>query len=269
MVINSTIEAFFLKRYRAVRDLFRIPTVKNNKKNFIVYGLLIFATALLVFVPWLKDHFPNPHLSPTKKDAEPLRDVESSRPNLNSVQGHHGRIKNDTKYETSLNESEKKLFFNDIQVVFGSLALATVDPTTLAPHLSKLNARGTAGLEAIIKELRNPAGSDDSIKRRMHLIDYLNYRMAWDKKARIAAKDLVLGSIPADTPLRYQATTLIEKAEIVGGLAALDFDETSLLLRSIGEGRLKRIAINAARDALINQGLPGEEVERKINFVSR
>lgn len=269
MVINSIIQAVFLKRYRAVTDLFRNHQVKNRKKNFIVSGLLIFAIALLVFFPWLKNHSSDPHLSATSTAAEPHREAESSIFNLNSVDGHLGRIKNETIQETSLNESEKKIFFNDIQVVFGSLALATVDPTTLAPHLSKLNARGTSGLDAIIKDLRNPAETDDAIKRRMHLIDYLNYRMAWDTKARNVAKDLVLESIPADTPLRYQATTLIEKAEIVGGLAALDFDETSLLLRTISDGRLKRIATNAARDALINQGLPREEVDRKINLVSK
>ena len=162
---------------------------------------------------------------------------------------------------------ERAAFFEGIAHVFGTIGVATVDPATMAPHLSRLNARGVEGLKAVVSELEKPALSDQAVQQRIHLIDYLNYRIRWDPQAKVAARQLIARPLSDSTPPRYRATTIIEKSEMIGGLAVIDWSETADLLRSMDNGRIKRIAMKSAFASLVEHGQGKEEALAKIRAV--
>jgi hypothetical protein len=227
---------------------------------------LFLGIALAIY--WVSDYHKRPHVFP-KSDAifsssMALSPKYSDSPTRNSVPRAATYVEGNANH---LSPDEREAFFDDISQVFGTIGVATVDAESMAPHLSKLNARGVPGLSAVVAELNEPPTTDPGVQQRIHLVDYLNYRMRWDPMAKTLARQIIETKVPEQTPLRYQAATIIEKSDMISGLAAVDWNEAADALRALGNSRLRRIALKSAFESLVDHGETKEEALAKIRNI--
>ena len=251
-----------------------LVSIKLIKKRFFIpIGLM--AGGLIVFFLLVG----RSRLADTKQNIKESVDATEKKTELHSIKlgqnaasvappdTHRSLVLSPNSEMPSLNADEKEVFFKEIAHIFGTLGVATIDPAVMEPHLSRLNGRGAAGLVALVGALARPALSDPAVQQRIHLIDYLNYRIKWDPMAKSMARALILAPIPKDSELRYQATSMIEKSEILAGLVAVDWDEAVATLRALDNDRIKRIALKSAFEVLINQGHGKEDALAKVKII--
>lgn len=154
----------------------------------------------------------------------------------------------------SLSDQEKREFFDEIRGVFSKLILSSLDKETLKIHLSKLNQRGEAGMNAVVESLEKIPSSDEGIETRLALIDYLVYRSKFDTKSRDNLKILASSPMDPSTPSRYRAVILADKAELVGGLAGLDWTAASKIIGSTQDNLQRTLMISEAYEGIIAKG---------------
>ncbi len=172
-----------------------------------------------------------------------------------------------TESDTDLTPKAREVFFTEIETVFGTLAVSGVPTKKLNKHLAQLNSRGAAGLRAVVTSLALPATEDSKVKRRIFLVDYLSYRMRWDDAAKKAAVQLVNSPIPANTPLRYRATTIAEHSELIEALIRIDWDMAVALIQKSQISQIRRLGIFAAYEHLLNTGLSKMDAVAKVRAV--
>jgi hypothetical protein len=166
-----------------------------------------------------------------------------------------------------LSSTDRKVFFDEIETVFGTLVLGGLSPAALQERLAKLNALGAAGLSAVVSELEAPAREDSQVRRRLFLVDYLAYRMRWDERAKDEALRLASATIPSTIPARYRATTLAEQSELIEAFVRTDWDAGTTLIREARSPQLKRLGALAAYEHLLNTGLSQADAAAKVRAV--
>lgn len=165
-------------------------------------------------------------------------------------------------------DDEGKKFTSDVTRVFGTLVISSPNPEYLRRHLAKLNEQGKSAIDFISKELSHPASQDSEVKQRLYLIDYLNYRLRWDQAAMEQARQIVEEPIPANTPIRYRATTIVEKSEIIEGIARVNWKLAAELIIATNSDQIKRLASSASYYALVDGGKTKEEAKRMVKTIN-
>jgi hypothetical protein len=96
--------------------------------------------------------------------------------------------------------------------------------------------------------------SDRDIEPRLALIDYLVYRAKFDPKAKQQLVRVASTPIPDGTPDRYLAASLADRAEMTGGLAGLDWETASNVIRNTKEPLLKQLMSSESYYTLVAHG---------------
>lgn len=166
-----------------------------------------------------------------------------------------------------LSSTDRKVFFKELETVFGTLAVSGAPASTINTHLARLNSRGATGLSAVVAVLNTPAADDSQVKQRLFFVDYLSYRMRWDAAAKDAVTRLATASIPLDTPLRYRATTIAEQSELIEALIRNDFETGVAIVKAAQVPQLRRLGVLAVYEHLLNSGLSTSEAVTKVRAV--
>ena len=229
---------------------------------FAVAGLLATAGAFLLFRP--------PESASSKPRNPPTVSTPSSLSLPMTVStprtaGTPTGVKSSSSNE--LSPSQKRAFFAEIEQVFGTLAVGGAPSEVINKHLSQLNARGPAGLRAVVETLAKPATNDSQVKPRLFLLDYLAYRLRWDESAKAAAVAIAGTKIPEGTPTRYRATTIAEQSEIIEALIRLDWATGTRIIQKSSVPQLRRLGSHAAYEHLLNIGLSKAEAFAKVRGV--
>ena len=88
-------------------------------------------------------------------------------------------------------------------------------------RIVQLNTQITPALPQLLQELQSVPSNAKVLKRRMALVDYFRYRMRWDEEIIPTLVAYIrAGSDARDTKVR--AMVLADKAELLGGVAAVD-----------------------------------------------
>lgn len=88
-------------------------------------------------------------------------------------------------------------------------------------RIVQLNAEINPVLPQMLQELKSLPNNDKVLKRRMALVDYFRYRMHWDE----AIIPTLVAYIKADSDThdtKVRAMVMADKAELLGGVAAVD-----------------------------------------------
>ena len=168
----------------------------------------------------------------------------------------------------SMEAPERQQFYSEIATVFGSMTISGASAEQLNAALSRLNERGQLGLKEVVRSLSKPARTDPEVRERLFLVDYLNYRLRWDEEAKAAAIQLASCSIPNSTPLRYRATTIAEQAEIIEGIARVDWNTAADLIGQSKNRQIRRLASSAAYYHFIETGLDEGEALTRVRSVN-
>jgi hypothetical protein len=158
------------------------------------------------------------------------------------------------KFGPTLTEVEKKQFYTELNALFSKIAPATLDKDVLKQKLILLNQRGEAGVKAITETLSKTPTHDSEVEPRLALIDYLIYRGQFDETSKDQLEKLASEPVPNGIPLRYRATIIADKAEILGGLAALDWDRAAKIIASTEDKVLKPLMSDEAYHYLTSRG---------------
>jgi hypothetical protein len=155
---------------------------------------------------------------------------------------------------TQLSEAGKAKFFSEIEEVFTKQSPGSLNRQNLRRKLIELNKRGESGTQAIIEQLNKTPSSDAEVEPRLAMIDYLAYRARFDSKALDGLERLASQAIEAGVPLRYQATLMADKAELLGSLAAVDWGRASVILSGEENNLLKQLMASESYHGLLKGG---------------
>jgi len=148
---------------------------------------------------------------------------------------------------------DKETFLNEVALVFAS-APNSLDREDLHRKISRLNERGDAATAAVVEFLQKSPSSDNDIEPRLAMIDYLVYRAKFDMKAKHHLIDLASTPIPEGIPERYLASSLADRAEMTGGLAGLDWQAASNIIRATQDSLLKQLMTSESYYNLLAHG---------------
>jgi len=200
--------------------------------------------------------------------SEPIR-VKSTGLNLATVNGHPltqavDLPKIDFTVDEPLPPEIEQQFFAEVEDVFSNKAAHYVNSDDFDSYLSALNARQRRGVRSLCNKLSAASQNDREAQAKMAYVDYLVYRAHWDEAIR---SDLIaVATAPVETisNSRYLATRIAEDAELIKGMANIDFETTIKSVASLPDGTQRRYALSAIHDALFNQGLSWDAAVQKI-----
>lgn len=167
-----------------------------------------------------------------------------------------------------LDAEDTKEFFAELETVFLTKATASLNGDALRTHLGRLNERGERGVRSILNQLAKVPKSDKEVQTRLALVDYLRYRMRWDPKLPKAAFDLAVTPIAADTPRRYKAVLMADKAELVNGLSRVNWALAADAIAAESDPTLKDLFAYEAFHGLLSAGQSREEALRAVQTVA-
>ncbi|MBF0440831.1 MAG: hypothetical protein HQK54_02905 [Oligoflexales bacterium] len=163
----------------------------------------------------------------------------------------------ETKSPRRLSSEEKVIFFKEVSNFF-SKASSILDKESLKDELSNLNERGEGGVYAIVEILQKDPTKDSEVEERLPLIDYLVYRSRFDPLAKGYLERLASKPIEESTPLRYRAMLIADKAEMLGGLAGVDWESAAKIILSTKDNLQRSLMANEAYYNLVARGASSE-----------
>ena len=233
----------------------------KNKPRFVT-GVLLALLAGGIFTLNARHEQKNAKVSRAEsKDSIPLVSIQKT------IVGMPSSKITPVHQQEGLTEKEKAAFLNDVQFVFGKLALAGVDKEAMAEHLSRLNRRGSAGVEAIAQILAKPTTVNKEVRQRIALVDYLAYRARWDENTKSKIISILELNFPNNVPTKYRSVLIAERAELLGSLAALDWQAAMPLLAKISDPLFRKYAASEAAFKLAERGISFEQAKSQVRTV--
>jgi hypothetical protein len=171
------------------------------------------------------------------------------------------------KFGPTLTDVEKKQFYTELNEVFSKVALSTLDKESLKPKLSKLNERGEAGVKAIVETLNKAPQTDGDVEQRLPMIDYLVYKSRFDSQAKDQLEKLASQPIDEDIPVRYRAMLIADRAELLGGLAGVDWDKAAKIIASTKDKLQRSLMANEAYYNLVARGTSSDHAANLVKEV--
>lgn len=159
---------------------------------------------------------------------------------------------------------EEQKFLTEVIEVFRGKARSYANPDDLSPYLSSLNSRYRRGVKTILNKLKTESTSDSDAMDKMSYVDYLNYRMRWDKNLLDDVGELVKEPLDSFKSKRYMALRMAENVELITGFAVVDVDRAISTALEIEDERMKKLALGGIHDTLINLGQTWESSTEKI-----
>ncbi|MDQ3231948.1 MAG: hypothetical protein M3Q07_09025 [Pseudobdellovibrionaceae bacterium] len=163
-----------------------------------------------------------------------------------------------------LSPEEEQKFLAEVIDVFRVKARSYANPDDLSPYLSNLNSRYRRGVRTILNKLRAESTSDSDAMDKMSYVDYLNYRMRWDKNILDDIGEIVKDPLDSFKSKRYMALRMAENVELISGVAVVDVDRAIKAALEIEDDRMKKLALGGIHDTLINLGQTWESSTEKI-----
>ena len=236
------------------------------KKNQLVaglgFGLLLFGGVSVYFVTPRENANRTPDNTQSNRSSDIQKQISSP---LNSKAQSSAPVAN--LNATTLTQAQKTEFYKDVDFVFGKLAVAGLDKEVMGDHLSRLNRSGRAGVEALAQTLATPTIIDTEVRQRISMVDYLLYRARWDEFAKQKVVELAALEIPNTVPAKYRGAVIAERAELLGGLAKLDWSVASGLLANISDPLLRKYASSEATFNLAQSGMTFEQATLQVRKI--
>jgi hypothetical protein len=240
----------------------------KSKKIFFSSGVLLAALGMVIFFqqqkPPLKDSEVNLKSVSIVKRVTKSASPEKEASKAISLNPSQEEAKN---FGPSLTDTEKKQFYTELTEFFSKIALSTLDKEALKPRLSKLNERGAAGVNAIVETLEQSPQSDDDVESRLPMIDYLVYKSRFDSQAKEQLEKLASKPIENSVPVRYRAMLLADRAELLGGLAGIDWDKAAKIIASTKDKLQRSLMANEAYYNLVARGTSSDHAVSLIKEV--
>lgn len=167
----------------------------------------------------------------------------------------------------TLSPAETQAFVKEIDQTFAVLMVAGVNSDQINKSLSRLNERREAGVRAVLEILSSVPRNDEEVRERISMVDYLLYRSRWDEDTRGEAIRLATTPVPNSGSSKFKAAVTVERSEIIGRMAAIDWSLTSKALQSIEHPSTRRVAAAEAVFALAEQGMPMSDARKKVKEV--
>lgn len=237
----------------------------DRKSLYRGLGLLGAVFAGAVFIPW-KGFHPGQNAQTqrfilSQADSK-IQDSQDSRQTRSTISG-----KVLSADQNKLTPEELQAFIVELENTFSFLAVAGVNEEQINKNLSLLNERKEAGARALIQILSVAPSHETKVRERISMVDYLVYRARWDENTREEILNLATSPIPDSVSPKLKGVLVVERAEILGRLAALDWESTQMALKGLEHPILRRLAASEAVFALAEQGMTMDEARSKIKEV--
>ncbi len=173
-------------------------------------------------------------------------------------------LSNRDRSNPDLTDLELKEFVKDLDKIFGFLVIGGVNEEEINRQLSKLNERREAGVRAILKILSSAPAYDSQVRERISMVDYLVYRARWDEDTRAQILQLAIREIDPSISPKLKGAMVVERAEIIGKIAAFDWHASSQALQSLELPSARKVAAAESVFALTDQGIPLDEARKMV-----
>ena len=243
------------------------------RSNSRIKSVAIWGLFLLVTVCSLCVTFKNSKTLGGKKSVNPVV-AQAHVQRVNALDSSHGinaeqgreHAAPGKRSSPKLNAKEEE-FLSDVENLFGKVLIAGLDKEATREHLSRLNERGVAGAKLIALKLTQPPLEEVEIRARIAFADYLLYRARFDLESRQLALELSK-SVPSESiPTKIRGAMFAERGELLGGLVAIDFEETKDVLANLKNPLLRRIAAAETVIRLTQEGMKLEDARSKVKAV--
>ncbi|WP_437755729.1 hypothetical protein [Sorangium sp. So ce1389] len=170
----------------------------------------------------------------------------------------------DYEVDAPLPPDEEEIFLSEVNEVFTHY-VNWLNEYERNEKLSELNARVRRGVRSLLNHIRSPSQNDEQVRRKLSMVDYLTYRMAWDPSIREDVVALVKEPTTSITEQRYRASRIAENAELMAGLLRVDRELALETLAEIEDPLTRRFAAARMTDMLMDwQGLSPEAASNTI-----
>lgn len=146
-----------------------------------------------------------------------------------------------------------RLFSNDLKIVFQHLNLGGTTRQQAQNKIFELNEQWSNVRLIFLEEIRKPLSPKD-LDVRMAMVDYLKYRVGFDDSVLIEVENLIKEKIPSEFPTKQRAFATADKAELAGGLAAVDWERTRNSINALMDPLLIDLALSESYYGLISSG---------------
>lgn len=231
------------------------------KITFVSSGFILIACALMA-TKWrpIQDDATSPGVSISQN-------LNNKALKLIATESETKVTRNSPRDSKDLTADEIKSFVADVDKTFGTLVVAGVNEDEINKSLSRLNERREAGVRALIKILSVAPNQETEVRERISIVDYLIYRSRWDDETRAKILRLATSEIPSSVPDKLKGAMVVERSEIIGRLAAIDWDSTRQALQSLEHTATRQVAAAEAVMTLAEQGMPLEQARQKVKDV--
>ncbi len=248
-------------------DLLSGPTLPNETKEQVMrFRRIAIPATFLLLVATVVIHFSGRKSVINPEVNKPLKASTTTVPQeagslSKTPTAPHGKSER-------LSQKEEVKFVGELENMFRDQAVHAADPESLRPVLSALNARGRAGVVSIVARLGSTPTSDQEVHLRLSLVDYLKYRVRWDKQVQDDIAKIVSDPIPQNAPPKWVAAIIADRAELLNGLAHVNWEKAADLLRSLPASKLKEVASFEVWMSLVEQGMPREAALKQVQNIN-
>lgn len=141
--------------------------------------------------------------------------------------------------ESDQTNPDLEVIYSELEDIF--LHSIGVNKELTNSRIQQLNAEINPALPQLLAELKSLPANEKLLKRRMALVDYFRYRMRWDSTV-IPTLVAYIGEDIVASDAKVQAMVMADKAELLGGVAAVDPDLARDIASDISDPLMQDLA---------------------------
>ncbi len=217
-------------------------------------------------------------LDQNSASIETTRSIETASGHVNSTPQTNSSARIDSHTDSQalpkisgrslkLTTAQENVFVAELTSVFTDLIIHTIDRDAIRIALSNLNRRGRAGVDLIKKELSRAPTNETEIRQRLGMVDYLKYRIRWDEQVQEDISSIIRSPLQPETSKKYLAAAIMDRAELLNGLAHANQDLAVKLFKEIHNPLLRKMASHELFYSFIEKGLPREIALQEIQKI--
>ena len=110
----------------------------------------------------------------------------------------------------------------------------------------------------LLSDLLSPARTEKDVGLRIAKVDYLGYRLGWDRKIKKKIESFLRTPLEDHLSKRQKATMIAERAELIGRMARYDWSAAEKIIQEQESSLLKNLALYESYHNMIGAGIGSE-----------